>query len=174
MTTRELEEYRALRSTIRERGSLRVGVFAGGLAAWAGIAIATAALANSPLAVLLPLLLLAAVFEAVFALHVGVERVGRYLQVFYEDSWEQAAMAFGRPSGAVATDALFTPLFFLATIFNVGPVLVMRPIASELVFVGGAHLLFALRIVAARLGAAQQRRIDLERFRQIKDERPVI
>jgi hypothetical protein len=170
MTTRELEEYRALRSTIRERGSLRVGLFAGGFVAWAAVAIATAALANSPLAVLLPLLLLAAVFEAVFALHVGVERVGRYLQVFYEDSWEHAAMAFGRPSGAVATDALFTPLFFLAAIFNVAPVLLMRPIASELVFVGGAHILFALRVVAARLGAAKQRAIDHQRFQQLKNE----
>ena len=42
-----------------------------------------------PLATLVPLLVLAAAFECVFALHVGIERVGRYLQVFYEDRWEQ-------------------------------------------------------------------------------------
>ena len=51
----------------------------------------------------LPLLALAGVFEAVFALHTGVERVGRYIQVFYESetpdssNWEYTAMAFGRP-----------------------------------------------------------------------------
>jgi hypothetical protein len=84
MTARDQDEYIALRATIRERGTARVCIFAGGLAAWAAASIATAALASTPVAVLLPLLVLAAAFEAVFALHVGVERIGRYLQVFHE------------------------------------------------------------------------------------------
>ena len=84
MTVREQDEYSALRATIRERGTARVYVFTAGVAAWAAAAIATAALASTPVAALLPLLVLAAAFEGVFALHVGVERIGRYLQVFYE------------------------------------------------------------------------------------------
>ena len=44
---------------------------------------AVASLAAIPVATLLPLVLLAACFEAIFALHTGVERIGRYLQVFY-------------------------------------------------------------------------------------------
>ena len=84
MTARDHEEYRALRATIRERGTARVCIFAGGIVAWAAATIATAALASTPLATLLPLLVLASVFEAVFALHIGVERIGRYLQVFHE------------------------------------------------------------------------------------------
>src|SRR5580765_7985942 len=98
MPERAHEEYTALRATIRERGTARVCLFTAGIVAWAALTVATAALASTPVATLLPLLVLASVFEAVFALHVGVERVGRYLQVFHEiddaASWEQTAMAF--------------------------------------------------------------------------------
>ena len=182
MTAREQDEYSALRATIRERGTARVCIFAGGIAAWAAAAIATAALASTPVATLLPLLVLAAVFEAVFALHVGVERIGRYLQVFHETDrptrprplayppcrrWEHAAMAFGRPKGAASTDALFSVIFFLAALFNVVPALILEPQRVELVFVGGAHALFVLRLLVARHAASTQRAIDLERFQQL-------
>ena len=116
--------------------------------------------------------MLAATYEAVLSLHVGVERIGRYIQVFFEEDepgWEHAAMAFGRPAGAIATDALFSIPFFLAAVCNIGPALVSEPArAAELIVVGGAHVLFVLRLVAGRSGAAQQRAIDLERFRQLK------
>jgi hypothetical protein len=74
MTPRELEEYRALRATIRERGATRIWIFLAGLAAWSALVVATAALAALPVATLLPLLILAGTFEAVFSLHTGVER----------------------------------------------------------------------------------------------------
>ena len=179
MTAREQDEYSALRATVRERGTARVCLFAGGIAAWAAAAIATAALASTPIAALLPLLVLAAVFEAVFALHVGVERIGRYLQVFYETDppalpalpkWEHAAMAFGRPKGAATTDALFSAIFFLAALFNLMPALLLEPQRVELVFVGGAHALFALRLLVARHAASTQRAIDLERFQTLQSE----
>ena len=179
MTAREQDEYSALRATVRERGTARVCLFAGGIAAWAAAAIATAALASTPIAALLPLLVLAAVFEAVFALHVGVERIGRYLQVFYETDppalpalpkWEHAAMAFGRPKGAATTDALFSAIFFLAALFNLMPALLLEPQRVELVFVGGAHALFALRLLVARHAASTQRAIDLERFQKLQSE----
>jgi len=197
MTGREQDEYSALRATIRERGTARICIFVAGIAAWAAVTIATAALASTPVAALLPLLLLASVFEAIYALHVGVERIGRYIQVFHEAEsqaadlpgppplpappgltapsappalrgWEHVAMAFGRPAGAVAIDALFTVPFLLATLFNIAPALMLNPVRTELIFVGGAHALFVLRLFVARQAAARQRAIDLERFQQLK------
>jgi hypothetical protein len=178
MTVGDQDEYIALRATIRERGTARVCIFAGGIAAWTAATIATAALASTPIATLLPLFLLAAVFEAVFALHVGVERIGRYLQVFHETrdeagrsgGWEHAAMAFGRPKGAASTDALFSATFLLAALFNIAPALLLSPAPVELIFVGGAHALFVLRLLVARHAASTQRAIDLERFQQLKNK----
>src|SRR5712691_1374767 len=117
MTERELEEYKALRATIRQRGTVRTCVFVAGLATWALVALATT-FVSIPLITLLPLVLLAGAFEAVFALHVGVERIGRYLQVFYEDRWEQTAMDFGAPLAGTGSDPLFTVFFGLATMCN--------------------------------------------------------
>jgi hypothetical protein len=189
MTGREQDEYNALRATIRERGTARVYVLVAGMTAWAAVTIATAALASTPLATLLPLLVLASVFEAIFALHVGVERLGRYIQVFYEEDrraqpdppappvppalparpgWEHAAMAFGRPAGAAAIDALFAVPFLLATLFNIAPALLLDPVRTEMIFVGGAHALFVLRLLVARHLARTQRAIDLQRFQQLK------
>jgi hypothetical protein len=196
MTEREQVEYSALRATIRERGTARVYIFAGGVAAWGALTAASAALASTPLATLLPLVVLACVFEAVFALHIGVERVGRYLQVFHEaepatpehaqtgapaapptprsapprgaSGWEHVAMAFGRPSGGAALDPLFSVPFLVAALVNLGPALVLEPTRVELVFVGGAHALFAVRLAAARAAATRQRAVDLERFAQLK------
>src|SRR5262245_23210309 len=76
------EEYRALRTTIRQRGTARVSVFVAGLAVWAALALATTALGAIAVTALVPLLVLAAAFEAVYSLHVSVERIGRYLQVY--------------------------------------------------------------------------------------------
>src|SRR5438552_13761626 len=102
MTPGEQEQYRALRATIRERGTARVCLFVGGIAVWAALTVTIATLAAPPVATLVPLLMLAATVEAVYALHVGVERVGRYLDVFFDDEWEHAAGAFGRPKQAAA------------------------------------------------------------------------
>ena len=60
MTSREREEYRALRATIRERGTARVWLFVVGIMAWAALLFATASVTPElPIAVLLPLLALA-------------------------------------------------------------------------------------------------------------------
>jgi hypothetical protein len=172
MTPRELAEYRALRATIRERGTGRVWIFLAGLVAWAALVIATAALAALPVATLLPLLILAAAFEAVHSLHVGVERVGRYIQVFFEDGsgWEHVAMAFGEAHRG-AGDPLFVNIFLIATLLNFVPVLIAEPVATEVVVIGAAHLLFIARLLVARRAAARQRAADLERFEKIKSSR---
>jgi hypothetical protein len=171
-TARAQEEYRALRATIRERGTARICLFCGGFVGWAAIAVATAALATTPLATLLPLLVLAAVFEGIYALHIGVERIGRFVEAFHEtegaQGWEQAAMAFGRPKGAASLDALFTVPFLLAAVVNLGPALYLTPTIEEIIFVGGAHALFVVRLLFGRATAARQRQIDQARFAELK------
>jgi hypothetical protein len=172
MTPRELLEYQTLRGTIQQRGTMRIWLFAAGLTFWAILVIATSALASLPVATLLPLLVLAGVFEAVFAVHTAVERIGRYLQVFYEEvpserNWEHTAMAFGRafPGGV---DPLFGPFFWIAALFNFVPAILAGPVAVEWVVTGAAHVLFMARVAAARHHAATQRALDLERFQQLK------
>ena len=186
MTPREVEEYRALRATIRERGTTRVWIFLAGLAAWAASTIATTALAAPRLATLFPLLVLAAGFESIVSLHTGVERIGRYLQVFFEDeelaessrrdapgssritaAWERVAMAYGRTYHG-GSDPLFTAHFILATVLNFLPVLLSEPVPVEVIVIGAAHILFIGRVVIARHHAGRQRATDLECFQRIR------
>ena len=170
MTPRELEEYRALRETIRERGTARVWIFVAGLVAWAALVIATAALAALPVATLLPLLVLAGTFEAVFSLHAGVERVGRYIQVFFEEGsgWEHVAMACGRAPRGTGVDPLFGNIFLIATLLNFVPVLIAEPVATEVVVIGTAHLLLTARVLIARRAAGRQRAADLAQFQKLQ------
>jgi hypothetical protein len=173
VTPRELEEYRALRETIRERGTARVWIVLAGMVGWAALTVATAALAQLPVATLLPLLLLAVTFELVFSLHMGVERIGRYIQVVFEgeeadSGWEHYAMAYGRSFRGSGSDPLFSIYFWIATVFNFVPALSAGPVPLEWGTVGALHLLFAVRIAIARRQAAHQRAVDLERFEALK------
>jgi hypothetical protein len=175
MTPRELEEYRAMRLTILERGTARHWVVLAGLAIWSGLSIVAAALTPTPASTLVPLLFLAATFEVVFALHTGVERVGRFVQVFHENSsdraaWEHVAMAYGRTYGGGGMDAMFSPLFWVATLFNLLPALLAGPLASDSMIVGVVHVMFAARIWSARLQSGKQRARDLERFTALRDQ----
>ncbi len=178
MTARELEEYRALRATIRERGTARVWIFVVGFGIWGGLVVATASIASLPEATLLPLLVLAAVFEAVFALHTGVERVGRYIQVFYEgetpdsSNWEYTAMAFGRAFSGSASDPLFGRFFWIATVLNFIPAVLAGAIPVEWTVIGLAHLVFVVRVAVAERHAARQRAVDLDHFQKLKGDRP--
>lgn len=171
MTPREEQEYTALRATIRERGTARIWVFILGSSAWAGIGVLGLTLTTLPFVALLPLFVLAATFEGVYALHVGVERIGRYLQVYYEDSWEKTAMAFGAPLAGTSSDPMFALLFGLATAANFAPVLFTGPVPAELVAIGGAHALFLVRVIFARRASKGQRAADLERFQLLLRER---
>ena len=167
MTDRAVEEYTTLRATITQRGSVRTCVFVIGLASWSMVSLAVT-FVSIPLITVLPLVLLAGTFEAVFALHVGVERIGRYLQVFHEDQWEQTAMAVGAPLAGTGSDPLFAVFFGLAAMCNFVPVMLAEPVRIELAVIGAAHALFIVRLIVARQVAGRQRAADLERFRQIK------
>jgi len=170
MASHHQEEYRALRKTICQRGTAKVWILVAGMVGWGALAMATAALASLPVATFLPLLVLAATFEAVFSLHVGVERIGRYLQVFHEDAtgWEHTAMAFGRPLKGTGTDPLFVAHFLIAGLLNFVPALLAEPVPLEVTVVGAGHVLFVLRVVLAWTSAGRQRAADLKRFEEMK------
>jgi hypothetical protein len=172
MTDRSAEEYAALRATIRERGTARVYILALGLAVWAALALAAVVLGIPPVATLIPLVVLAATFEGVYGLHVAVERIGRYLLVFHDDRWEQAAGVFGSPAGAPRVDPLFGTVFLLAALVNLVPLLATTPIVQELLIVGAAHAAFGARVLRARAAARRQRGVDTERFKQVRQEVP--
>jgi hypothetical protein len=165
-------EYAALRATIRERGTVRLALVPIVFIGWAATAIATAAVITVALATLVPLLVLAAGFEAIFALHVNVERIGRYLQVFHErpgsQGWEHVAMAFGRSYKGTGPDPLFQRLFVLTISANFIPA-ALGGEPFEVVLVAALHLLLVYRVRSAKAFAASQRAQDLERFERLRD-----
>ena len=166
-------EYTALRDTIRERGTARLCAVLAGFVAWGALAIALLITELEGGITLVPFVVLVATFEINFFIHTGVERIGRYLQVFYEEragstGWETTAMNYGAkfPSGL---DPLFAIIFGGAAALNFLSSLAVaqrRPgwIALSLL----AHLAFAYRIVAARKLAGAQRAMDLDRFRSLR------
>ncbi len=177
------EEYRALRATIRQRGNLRVILFVAALLAWGAMVVTLTATIELPFASLLPLLALVAGFEAVASLHIGVERIGRYIQVRFEGDtaqpetasttigrdaplWERTAMTFGRQFPGSGSDPLFTVVFLLATILNYGPV-ILTGAPPELAWLGAIHVVFIVRMFRVRNVAAKQRAEDLLRFQKL-------
>jgi hypothetical protein len=172
MSDQSQAEYQSLRDTIRERGTARLCAVLVGLAAWGALAIALLITELEGGITLVPFLVLVATFELNFFIHTGVERIGRYLQVFYEErtgaiGWETTAMSYGAkfPSGL---DPLFSIVFAAAAIlsfFSALPVAAPRP--GWIVLSLLAHLAFGYRIVSARRLAAAQRALDLDRFRSL-------
>jgi hypothetical protein len=175
-------EYRVLRETIAARGSLRPVLVLIGIAAWALILTAVLAWIPYPVAAIIPLLVLLATFEVIRPLHFGAERIGRYLQVFYEDdgqperrlsetpSWERVAMRLSAVPGT-GGHPLFVPLFFLATIVNTLPVLLAQPLATpiELAALGVPHAAFMLWLLNADRAMRKQRAAELAQFRDLRD-----
>jgi len=171
-------EYAVLRQTIASRGTARMVLFPVTIIAWASLALIVLMFAGAPVASLLPLAVLAGGFEAIHALHAGVERIGRYLQVYYENletgpQWETIAMKVGPALPGGGIDPLFTLVFASATFVNVVPALALqpRPTAIELGVIGVLHVALVIRIVRARGAAARQRAVELESFRQIHSQK---
>jgi hypothetical protein len=172
MRLKDDDEYQALRATIQQRGTARMLVLPIIFVGWAGTAVATAAVITVAVSTLVPLLVLVAGFEAVFALHVNVERIGRYLQVFHEhdSGWERVAMTFAQRFPMTGPDPVFGRLFVLATSVNFLPAALGWESIPELVVLASLHLLFINRIRLARVFAASQRAQDLERFVTLRRE----
>lgn len=171
--TKKDDEFRALRATIQQRGTVRMVVVPLTFVGWAATAVATAAVITVAVSTLVPLLILAAGFESLFALHVNVERIGRYVQVFHEgedNGWETVALRFGQRFAPATPDPLFGRLFVLATSVNFLPAALGWENIPELVVLAVLHLLFINRIRLARAFAGTQREKDLERFMALKEE----
>ena len=141
---------------------------------WAGTAVATAAVITVAVSTLVPLLILVAGFEAVFALHVNVERIGRYLEVFHESEsgpgWEHTASLFAQRFPAAGLDPLFGRLFVLATSVNFLPAALGWENMAELVILAALHLVFINRVRLARTFVITQRVEDLRRFTALRQE----
>lgn len=174
-------EYLVLRQTIAQRGALRPVLVLCGTAIWAALLIAVLALLPYPVAASIPLLVLLVTFEVIRPLHFGAERIGRYLQVFYEEedassrslsdtpSWERVAMSFGTVPG-VGGHALFVPVFLIATAINYLAVLLPRPVAIELSVMAIPHLAFIAWLVAVDRAMRKQRSTELTRLRELRDK----
>jgi hypothetical protein len=166
-------EYLALRQTIATRGTMRVVLLPVTLISWAVTALLLLLFSSQPVAAVFSLAMLAAGFEALHALHAGVERIGRYLQVYYEGDpdapqWETAAMAVGPALPGGGIDPLFTIVFLSAAVLNVIPALVPQPTPAELGVIGALHVIFLIRVIRARIAAARQRAVELESFRAVR------
>jgi hypothetical protein len=167
-------EFTALRHTIAGRGTARVVLVPVACAVWAALTLTLVLLSHVPLATLLPLAVLVGGFEAVHALHAGTERIGRYLQVQYEGTfdgprWETAAMAVGPSLPGGGVDPLFSVVFAGAAIVNLLLALLVlaEPTLVELGILGLAHAAFVFRVIRARVAAARQRAVELESFRAV-------
>lgn len=172
-------EYAVLRHTIASRGTTRIVLFPIVMIAWAVLALLVLTFAEAPISSLYPLAVLAGGFEAIHALHVGVERIGRYLQVYYENvetgpRWENTVMSVGPALPGGGIDPLFSVVFASATFVNIIPVLGLQPrvTTTELAVIASLHLLLIVRIVRARGAAARQRAVELETFRAIRSQLP--
>lgn len=166
-------EFAALRHTIAIRGTVRIVLLPVTMLGWSALVMTLLLFGDFPVAALLSLAILLGGFEAIHALHVGVERIGRYVQVYYESSndgpqWETVAMAVGPALPGGGIDPLFTVVFICAAIINTIAALVPQPTLSELGVIMLLHALFILRAVRARIAAARQRAVELESFRAIR------
>jgi hypothetical protein len=168
-------EFTALRATIASRGTARMVLVPIVVLGWASLAIVVVLLGDLPVAALPPLAVLVAGFEAINALHVGVERIGRYLQVFYEGtpespSWETIAMAAAPHVRSSGVDPLFTVVFAATTILNMTTALVPEPTPLETLVIGGLHAAFLVRLARARQVASTQRARDLRAFQDVRNQ----
>jgi hypothetical protein len=170
-------EFAILRRTIAARGTARMILFPVTVVGWATLALIVLMFSEAPVATLFPLAVLVGGFEAIHALHVGVERIGRYLQVYYEGAetgprWETTVMAVGPALPGGGIDPLFSMVFACAAFVNIMPALAPIRTRIEMGVIGILHLAFVVRVVRARGAAARQRAVELETFRAIHSQIP--
>jgi hypothetical protein len=165
-------EFGALRRTIAWRGTFRMLLVPVTCLGWAVLTLVLLLFGELPIAVLLPFAVLVAGFEAIHALHVGTERIGRYLQVRYETDpdgplWETTALRVGPALPGGGIDPLFSVVFAGVTLVNTLPAALLRPTPEETAFLGLLHAAFLFRIVRARGAASRQRAVELESFKAL-------
>lgn len=172
-------EFEVLRATIRTRGLARPRAFLAGLCTWAVTLVAILAWLPNPVTAVIPLLLLVGSFEVVRNLHMGVERIGRYVQVFFEEAgdegpamtppaWERTAMAFGPAVPGAGGHPLYLPVFLLATVVNLMAVMLPGPLLIEVGTLLVPHIAFLFWMLHCDRGMRKQRSTELARFREMK------
>lgn len=165
-----IEEYSALRATIRERGTWRVALTLATFAVWGTLTVAIVLVTPLALLSIVPLVVLVAGFEGGLLLHLGIERIGRYVQVAFEEQrdrpgWEMTAVSFGERFPEAGLDALFFRPYLLATAVNFLLGFAGDPVREDVAVLVLVHAAFVIRLVLARRSVAAQRAHDLERFR---------
>ena len=175
--TPQIEEFRALRDAIARRGTVRVVLQWAGLVAWAPVLVAVLVWLPFPVAAAIPLLLLVATFEAARTLHLGVERIGRYLQVFHEPDppapgdarWEHVAMALGPRVPGAAGHPLGVPVFLMATLLNGLAVMIPGPQPVEWIAMLLLHLAFVAWMAVCDQRMRRQRLQELAELTRLRD-----
>lgn len=173
-------EFLVLRQTIQSRGGTRPLVLLSGISAWAVVLVAVLAWLPNPLASAVPLVLLAATFEVLRTLHLGVERIGRYIQVFYEESpggspptgtpaWEHTAMHLGPSLPGAGGHPYFMAVILVAVVVNFLAVLFPGPLSVELSSMAVPHLTLIAWMVHCDRGMRTQRATELARYRALRD-----
>lgn len=171
-----LAEYAAIRQAIADRGQLRLTLGVTGLFVWAALLVAVLVWLPYPVAAVVPLVPLLAAFEAMRSLHAGAERLGRYLQVFYEEGdagdrlpgWERTAMALGPTVPGAAGHPLLLGPCLAAVGLNLLAVLLPGPVPVELALLGLPHVLLTGWMLRADQAMRRQRGDDLARLRAIR------
>jgi hypothetical protein len=166
-------EFVVLRQTIAMRGTARMALIPVTLLGWAVLTFVLLLAGGPPVATVVTLAVLVAGFEAVHALHVGAERIGRYLQVYYEaladgPRWETAVMTVGPALPGGGIDPLFSVVFVGATLINMVPAMVPPSTLLEAGVIVFLHAVFIIRVVRARLAASRQRAVELESFKAMQ------
>jgi hypothetical protein len=173
-------EFETLRATIRARGGARPWAFLAGISAWAALLILVLIWLPNPIAAAVPLLVLVATFEVVRSLHLVVERIGRYVQAFFEEgsaidgplvppAWERTAMIFGPRVPGVGVHPFFLPVFLLATVINLLAVVLPDPIPLELGAMLLPHVAFVVWMIYCDRAMRKQRATELARYRALRD-----
>jgi hypothetical protein len=166
-------EFTVLRQTIALRGTVRMMLVPLICLGWAVLTLLLLLYAGPPMGSLVSLAVVVGGFEAVHALHVGAERIGRYVQVYYETladgpRWETAVTTVGPALPGGGIDPLFAVVFVAITLINALVALVPFPTRLELGVIALLHIGFVFRIVRARRAATRQRAVELESFKAMQ------
>jgi hypothetical protein len=183
MTDLAALEYASLRATIQSRSLARPLILMAGIVFWAALLLALLIWLPQPVTAAVPLLVLATTFEVVRSLHLGIERIGRYVQTFFEEdagdealfappSWERTAMTFGPTVPGAGGHPLYLPIFILATSLNLLAVMLPEPVLVEMAAMAVPHSAFVVWMLYCDRAMRRQRIDELARFRSLKAAPP--
>jgi len=177
----QLEEFRALRATIRDRAIARVILLAISWVGWAAIATAIMLVLPATPLLALPLVLVLAAFEVNLVAVRATDRICDYLRVVFEErravpGWETASADLARRHPAATADPLFFWISvavlcanYLCVVVAVGetadPSARVREDSLDLAVATVLHGAVLLRFVLARRGLVSGRAGELERLR---------